>query len=91
MTTPLRRKTAPEGVAVGLPADPTWLSPVLPTSSTNETGSLEDTPPQPSTAAPRRIDRIAASTGEIRPDPYGRQPLQLRDGRIWRKGSRSLV
>jgi len=29
MTTPPRRKTTPEGVAVVLPADPTWLSLVL--------------------------------------------------------------
>ena len=91
MTTPLRRKTAPEGVAVGLPADPTWLLPVLPTSSTNETGSLEDAQPQPSTAAPRRINHIVARTGELQPDPHGQQQLQPWDGRIRRKGSRSLL
>jgi hypothetical protein len=29
MTTPPRRKTTPEGVVVVLPADPTWLLPML--------------------------------------------------------------
>jgi len=29
MTTPPRRYTAPEGIAVVLPAEPTWLSPEL--------------------------------------------------------------